>query len=111
MDQIHRRAAVALRPVAVAGRGVLFWRIVPAGGFPYEAVVDGQDDRSQRHGQHIGEHGGQPYPLLIGLCSHLCLLVARVCGWFAPLHVGHVVPIDAFFPSMLHDPVRLGGCR
>lgn len=59
MDQIHDRAAVALCPVAdrggvaaaVTGCRVGFWTITRAsGGFPYETVVNGQDDRSQRHG-------------------------------------------------------------
>lgn len=116
MDQIHQRA-VAVRG-DVSRRRVVFCTVCSvvragtAGRFPYEAVVDGQDDRGQRHGQNIGEHGGQSYPLLIGLCSHLRLLVAGVGGRFAPLHVGHVVsvPIDSVFSSMLHDPVRLEGC-
>lgn len=62
MDELHDRAAVALRRVAdrgdvdvavavVVGCRVWFCTIARGScGFPYETVVNGQDDRSQRHG-------------------------------------------------------------
>lgn len=52
---------------------------------PDEAVVDGEHDGGQRDGEHVGQHGGQAHPLLVGLGRHARLLVPGVSGGLAPL--------------------------